>query len=369
VFLALPLTWAVFQAFRSAGTGAVLRRLAIAGSAMALAFLALSPYLLVEPATAWRDIVANRAIVMDRAVASGAFAPVMRYVEILANDSMGLTVVLLALVGAIWMTAALPARAVMLLAFPVPFFAFIANTVPASRYLNPILPFAAIFAAWTLVTLTTRLRARPVVLWLLVALCTAPSLVDSVRADLFMRQDDTRTIAQRYMEDRIPAGSTVAIQAYSVPLTPSREGLVEALTRNVGTVESASTKFQLQLAQDPYPAPAYRLIFMGKGLDADKIYVDYEAIGDTLAPLRQLGVAFVVVKQYNTADPEVARFLAVLSREGRRVAVFSPYRPDVPATGRATIEPFLHNTDARIVAELERPGPALEIWQLDGPGS
>jgi hypothetical protein len=33
------------------------------------------------------------------------------------------------------------------------------------------------------------------------------------------------------------------------------------------------------------------------------------------------------------------------------------------------IEPFLHNTDARIAGALERPGPPLEIWQLDGPGS
>jgi hypothetical protein len=27
-------------------------------------------------------------------------------------------------------------------------------------------------------------------------------------------------------------------------------------------------------------------------------------------------------------------------------------------------EPYLHNTDARISAELERPGPLIEIWRL-----
>jgi hypothetical protein len=28
---------------------------------------------------------------------------------------------------------------------------------------------------------------------------------------------------------------------------------------------------------------------------------------------------------------------------------------------------FLHNTDTRIDDALERPGPRLEIWQLDDP--
>ena len=46
-----------------------------------------------------------------------------------------------------------PARAILLLAFPVPFLLFITNTVPASRYLNPVLPFVAIFAAWALIEL------------------------------------------------------------------------------------------------------------------------------------------------------------------------------------------------------------------------
>jgi hypothetical protein len=32
----------------------------------AAVFFALSPFLLVEPGTAWRDITANRAIVIDK---------------------------------------------------------------------------------------------------------------------------------------------------------------------------------------------------------------------------------------------------------------------------------------------------------------
>jgi hypothetical protein len=155
-------------------------------------------------------------------------------------------------------------------------------------------------------------------------------------------------------------------------LTPSRAGLVEALSRNLGSPQAASTKFQLQLSLDPYPDPAYRVIFLGRGgLDADKIYVDYSDLGGAagLEALRRLGVAFVVVKRYNRLDQETTPFLAALEREGRRIAVFSPYRTGLPEADRTRIDPFLHNTDARIDGGLERPGPPLEIWQIDVHGS
>ena len=77
-------------------------------------------------------------------------------------------------------------------------------------------------------------------------------------------------------------------------------------------------------------------------------------------------MAFVVFKRYNNADPDSLPFLTSLAREGRLVASFSPYRRGVTRVEQARIAPFLHNTDARMDAALERPGPPLEIWQLNG---
>lgn len=268
------------------------------------------------------------------------------------------------------MIAAQPARALLLLAFPVPFFLFITNTVPASRYLNPILPFVALFGGWAASMMAERARVPPPAFWAAVVLAVLPGSIDSVRSGMFFRQADTRSIAEAFIEGRIPDGATVALQPYSVQLEPSRAGLVEALTRNVGSAAAAATKFQLQLAQSPYPSPAYRLIFLGSGgLDADKVYVEYRALQDGLDPLRRLGVAYVVVKRYNTEDPATARFLSALVREGRQIAAFSPYRSGVTGAEQALVEPFLHNTDSTISDALERPGPPLEIWQIDGFGS
>jgi 4-amino-4-deoxy-L-arabinose transferase-like glycosyltransferase len=371
IFLAVPLTIVIVQSFRGHGWNRVRRELAIAAAASAVVFFALSPFIALEPATAWRDIVANRQIVVDRAIASGAFAPAFRYAEMLWRDSLGTPVLLLAFAGVVWMLTAAPGRAILLLAFAGPFLLFISNTAPASRYLVPLLPFLAVFAGWTVAGLAASSRRPSVAFWALTILAAALPLQQSVRTALFFKQVDTRTLAERYIESHVPSETTIVVQPYSAMLTPSHGNLVEALTRTVGGPEHASTKFRLQLSLNPYPSPSYRLVYLGSGLDADKIYVDYDELGGSrgLDPLRGLGVALVVVKRYNNPDPETLPFLATLAREGRRVAAFSPYRPDVTEAEQARVEPFLHNTDTRIDDALERPGPPLEIWQLNGPGS
>lgn len=369
IFLALPLTWAIVQRWRPDGWLEIARRVAIAAVVSAVVFFALSPFILVEPLVAWRDITANRQIVIDRAVDSGAFAPALRYLDILWNDAVSRPLVLLAVVGALWMLRAAPAVAVLFLAFPVPFFLFITNTTPASRYLNPVLPFVTLFGAWALARASDELRAPRPAFWIVVLALAVMPLMNSVRSGLFYRAEDTRSQAARFVEATIPSGATVLIQPYSVVLTPSKEGLVEALTANVGSPEAASTKFRLQLSVDPYPEPAYRLIWLGRGgLDAEKIYIDPAELSD-FAALRRLRVTYVILKRYNRLDPDMMSFVAELARRARLIAAFSPYRPGTSEVDRARIEPFLHNTDTPIAGALERPGPPLEIWQLDDPDS
>ncbi|HET7217524.1 MAG TPA: glycosyltransferase family 39 protein [Vicinamibacterales bacterium] len=368
VFLAIPLALAVIQRWKTRGVQGCAQQVVVAAAASAVLFFALSPFLLVEPVTALRDITANRQIVVDRAVTGGAFAPARRYLEMLWLDAAGQPVALLGILGAVWMLFKHPARAALLLAFPVPFLLFISNTAPASRYLNPVLPFVVLFAAWTLSAIGRRVRATPLAFAALVTLVAAPGLLQSVKGELFLRRDDTRTLAERYIEANVPTGTTILTQPYSAALTPSKEGLTEALNLHLGSAEAASPKFQLQLSLNPYPAPAYRLIYLGRGgLDVDKIYVDPAGLGgpDALATLRRLGVTYVLVKRYNSPDPETLPFVTVLAREGEKVAAFSPYRDEPSDAGQAVAEPFLHNTDARIDEALARPGPPLELWKID----
>jgi len=287
----------------------------------------------------------------------------------LLRDAVGWPVCIAAGAGAIWAVVSDWRRGLLLVTFPLLFLAFVANTVPQTRYLNAMLPSVALAAAFALTRVARPLRtSAPLVTTAIVIAAAVPGLAGTVRTDLFIRQADTRTLAREFIEARVPAGSSILIQPYSVPLRQSREGLIEALRANLGSPERASIKFQLQLAAGPFPSPTYRTIYLGDGgLDPDKIYISPRAFrGDAgLAPLRALKVDYVVLKRYNPEDPATQPLAAALSRRGQLMAEFSPYRAEAGPTARAGVPPFLHNTALRIDPALERPGPTIDIWRID----
>jgi hypothetical protein len=368
IFLALPLALAV--ALRVQGIAPRLRAWAWDALGATATFFALSPFLLVEPGTAWQDIVANRQIVVDRAagLGTGPFPSMGTYLRLLWQEGVGWPVLAASAGGVVLVARRRPWHALLLLLFPIAFLLFLSHTVAASRYLNPVLPFLAVFAG-AAVALASRSTAITVALTIMLALHGA---WQSRLVGQFFREGDTRTIGQRWIESHVPPGSSVLIQPYSVQLTQSRDSLVEALTATLGDPRRASTKFAIRLGLNPYPAPAYRTIYLGDGgLDADKIYVSPTAFttgpapaGNGLEPLTRLGVQYVVLKRYNAEDPAVTPLRERLVAAATRVATISPYRAEATDTDRARVAPFLHNTDTPWHPALERPGPGLEIWKL-----
>jgi Dolichyl-phosphate-mannose-protein mannosyltransferase len=342
----------------------------LAFGAAAVAFLAGTPFLLAEPRTAWQDVVANRRIVMDRAVdASGGLFPSLgTYLRMLWTHAVGWPVATLAVAGGAVLARRAPARLLLLTAFPLVFIAFISNTVPATRYLNPVFPFVAVLAGIAVSAAAETVYWRPLAAALLVALAGLPGLVDSLYLGWFFRQTDTRTLAREYIERSAPAGATVLVQPYSVPLQASREALIEALRHHLGDEANASVKFQIQLGLSPYPQPAYRLLWLGSGgHDVDKLYVEYAGLQGEQGRdrLDALGAQVIVLKAGESLTPEAAGLATLLARYGRRAAVFSPFRSGaVPGE-----QPFLHNTDADLTAGLSRPGPVVEVWHWRSPGA
>jgi Dolichyl-phosphate-mannose-protein mannosyltransferase len=98
IFLAIPLAWSAARGARN--TGDAIRRIAVAAVVSGAVFFLLSPYILVEPGTALRDIRANRQIVVDRAVDHLSYlVSAARYGRLLLFDTVGLPAAVLALVG------------------------------------------------------------------------------------------------------------------------------------------------------------------------------------------------------------------------------------------------------------------------------
>jgi hypothetical protein len=340
--------------------------LAVAALGTVLGFLAGCPFFFAEFGTAMRDIAGVRQVDIDRAVAgaSGAFPTLEAYLHMLLTDAIGWPVSLGAIVG---LATCGWKRSLLLLSFPVAFLAFIGHTVPESRYLNVVLPIVAVAGAAGLFQAAQRVGLRsPLALAVVAMLCAVPGFAGSLQSDRFYLTPDTRTQAAQFVTERIKPGSTVLVQPYSAPLHRSRDSIVEALRHHLGSEERASIKFQLQLAATPYPSPAYRLIYLGdNGDDPDKIYVSPGAFtAGTLEPLQQLGVEYVILKQYNVPNPALGPLESALRQHGQLMATFSPYRAGASAEERAATAPFLHNTATRILPALERPGPIVEIWQI-----
>ncbi len=372
IFIAFPMIGVALVAWHRSGRWEQAVRLllwSVLGAA--IGFLIGTPFLLFDLQKALSDIAHVREVDIDRAVVGGMFTAVGAYLDILLRDAVGWPVWIAAVVGAVWSVFSDWRRGLLVVGFFVPFFLFIANTVPMSRYLNVVLPMVALSAGFAVVRIATFAgQARNAVAIALVALAMTPGLISSIETDLFIRQADTRTLARAFIETNIPAGGTLLVQPYSAPVHRSRESLVEALRANLGSESRASTKFQLTMALEPQPTPSYRLIFLGDddGLDVDKIFVSPSrfAESDGAAQLRQLGVRYVVLKQVNVSNPSLRPLEAALTQGARRVAEFSPYRSDAGPQERAEVAPFMHNTAARIHPALERPGPIVEIWEL-GP--
>src|SRR5262245_38847761 len=222
----LPIVAAAILNARNLGGRTAFVMLVWAGVASIAAFIAGSPFFIFEPAIVMRDMAAVHQIDIGRAVDNaGPFTSLGAYLRMLRNDAMGWGTVLAAAVGFLGALVTDRRRGLMLICFPIAFLAFLANTVPMTRYLNPLLPSLAVAAAVAIrgvvqfdaarATKAPRAALATIALALAVAL---PGLRGSVRADEFYAQTDTRTLAREFIERTVPAGAGVLVQPHSVQL-------------------------------------------------------------------------------------------------------------------------------------------------------
>jgi hypothetical protein len=342
-------------------------RLWLAAAASLAAFAVCSPYVILDWPTALRDIQANRLIIVDRArQAYGLFGSAIPQLRILAAQGTGVAWLAAAVVGFVAMARTSRATALWLVSFPAVFIVFISNTWPYGRTANPLYPFLAVFAAGGIVFLSQWFRrsaAAGVIILTVVAAATP--LVRSITLVHLLRQTDTRTLAGAWVEANIPAGSSVAVEPYSVQLVPTKAQLTAALAHAGIQPARAGRRARALLARDPYPTPAYGLFYLGDGgLDEDKLYVTPAALAKDQAAPPASGpcVEYVILKNAAPSGPNalsapVARLAVLVHRD-------TPFRESDPGL---TADGFLPDFDVPPSLAVLRPGPVIEIWRTSSP--
>jgi hypothetical protein len=338
-------------------------RLWLAILAIIASFAVCSPYVLMDWQTALRDIAANRAIIVERAQAAyGAFGSALPQLDILATQGIGFAWLAAAAVGVAVLARSALSTCLWLVTFPAVFFVFISNTWPFGRTANPLYPFLAILGAAGLVSISRACgRHAALALAALTVVAAAQPLAMSVTFDMLVGRTDTRTLAMQWLESNAPAGSTVAIEPYSVQLQPTREQFTAALAAAGINPDRPGHRARMLLARSPYPSPAYRLLYIGDGgMDEDKIYVPPAAFEGTAPSVTTPAqcIDFIVLKSAaprgaNPLTSAVASYARLVHRE-------QPF-----ADGAGAMEGFLPDFDVKPSLAVTRPGPVIEIWRVN----
>ncbi len=182
------------------------RRLAVAAALAVAAFALTSPFVVVHPGRAWDDL--SRVQRLARAgwlgfehdgSALGAFSARLW-------EAVG-PVLVIALVGLVLALFRRSRADLALASFGLVYFAdLLTLDAHFDRYVLPLVPVVAALAA--------RMRAlAPVTLLLLVI-----PLVWAIRDDRELLKTDTRVFAQRYVEQLVPAGASIAVDPSTIPL-------------------------------------------------------------------------------------------------------------------------------------------------------
>jgi hypothetical protein len=340
-----------------------IKKIVLAGVASAVTFFLLSPFVLLDLPVALDHMRENRQVVMDRSLDAGtAFFPSLpAYAMFLAEQGLGYVLLGLTVIGFILLVRRERVKLVIWGAFPVFFLILISYTFFAGRYLNPMAPSLAVAGGLAIGAIHGRWGKTAATAVALVA-CLQPLYFD-IQIDRLFSKKDTRTLAREWMLENVPDETRVTLQSYSVPLPQSLESLRESLDRN-GALEELDRRgrFSNMASVAERSHLAFRLLFVGRGDEKNRIYFDYkDVIDDDLASLRSQGVTHVVLRHPpDRPPPEVAAFFDEVRSQGKLLERFSPFHDEDPS-----LHPYMDNEDWPASRRLTHKGPLTEVWLLE----
>ena len=327
-----------------------------------LAFIAGSPYILLDFATFWRDLAYERlhfARGHDLDLGRGW----MYHLTFTLPLGLGWPLFAATLVGlGRWAYRRRPGELALLVGVVIYYAVAGSGKVVFMRYMLPLLPLLCA-AAGSLVMVPGR-SARWAVLLALVLV--APTAWDSWSHSALLAKTDTRVLAARWIEERISAGSRIGLccaSAYGYPqLRLDRSVLAKRVTDLQRAGFAGRRQERLLAFCSAVPGPGYELIELRAANPSNFSWVWSEYGTERL--LREQ-IRWVVVHEspdlaYSRPD---SSFVVELEQVAERLALFDPLIDDRSEREYDPIDAFYVPVSG--FASVERPGPRIAIYRIN----
>lgn len=273
------------------------------------------------------------------------------YIKTLLSGFGAISLLLAIIGGAVYGKSFLHKREMkiaILLTFPFLYFLIIVSANHFfARYILPLVPFLAIFAAEGVSVTFIRLRQQisspfiaPLIAGILLAVAVSRSFLESIRHDVLLTKVDTRTIAKDWIEENIPVGSKIAVD-WSVYAPPLYTGDLV-----VPWVPTSDKKYDVVSMQYDRFLHSYSLEwYCQSGFD----YL--------------IASSFVYNLQFVSGDAQSKKedFYASVVKQFQLIKVFSPYSNETPEPNWVYEETY---GPATYLWQRERPGPTLKIYRV-----
>jgi hypothetical protein len=322
---------------RARGTGllAILAPLVMAGLVALLAYLAGTPFTVLDFAK-WRaDFLTQASFVDEFWEGQARLAPGVPYL-IGLGAGMGWAMLALALVGAAVTLKRRPTVGLVLIAFPLAYFVFMLRSqLFFVRFALPVVPFLCLLAGAAVVRLGEMAAQRgraigALTMAVLTIAAVAQTTADTVRHNVLIAREDTRALASEWAVANVPPGAKLQVEEYTI-----RDRRPRA-----------------------YGGPVWKL-------DTDLLDVNQLKRADPLEPLRGQTRYFMISSFQQDRfsggpDSPQRQFYDALAQQGRVVARFAPGvgNQPIPFDLEDLYSPFWG------LDRYERPGPTITVYEL-----
>ncbi len=324
-----------------------------------ITYSVLNPYTWLDFKMASSDFLALREI-------QGVSGPLHHLVYSL-SEAVGIPLLVLGLCGVFcsvirWERAKLPFAAFLLGYYGI----LTRCSQPHDRYVLVLVPFFLFFAADVLLRLRKVFHMNR---WLFGLVLASVLFIPAAKiwmSDRIASREDVRTVANRWVEEHVPAGTKIAMgQPFFLPrLKPVAEQLIEkkaaALRELYAPSKVRRIDWMIEQAKSR-SGSRYELYFMVTK-DPHEFLFSNPAIPYDVDALRRAGIQYVL---FPKVDPGLSRdFYDRLKKEAVLVKRFSPYRDgrrDWPVDPHAlTGTPSMWKE----LVERERNGHIIEIYKI-----